>query len=167
MKSEVSISMVDELAGRVGIAIKRFGPSWGWFTTDAEGKKRKFASSNLEAYKQLEVLWEAMQEAITTKVKVKEKKFWSCIDVLGLTFPATKARRSTVYPALAVCAVSRYAVVKMLDAHYGCGKGTPFPSFEYRVKKYWAEGWPLHMLPLKSQVSEVGIWEVSSLKKVA
>lgn len=157
MLSAVSVDMVADLASKLNIKIQRQAPSWGWFTTAADKSKKLFAKNNADAYAKLQELWDQLQ------APSKELQLWHCVDPRGL-LQIAKGMQPTQLPALAVCAESRAAAIRMLDAHFKSGPGTDRHSMAYRVRKYWSKGWPVPMLAVK-QVH--GVWEISTQKKVA
>lgn len=152
-----SVEEVQDFALRLGINIRRLAPSWGWFTKDELKGNKKFASNNKEAMSLLLQLQQALNS------HSPEFQIWYCNLPLGLTLRLPNGDIESL-PELAVCAPSKAQAIRMLDAHFKCGKGTGVSGFAYKMRRYWKKGWPIGMAGVSH---EHGIWEVSEKRKVA
>lgn len=154
--STVSVADVEVLAREVGLVIQRLAPSWGWFMTMADKTKKKFASNNAEAHRILSDMRDAMFS------KDKAHQLWHCVDARGLSLVSANGRSDSL-ESMAICSPSMNQAIRMLDAHFDCGKHKSHSSFRYKFKKYWKAGWPASMVGVSH---DHGIYSIATRLKI-
>lgn len=148
-KPRFSRDEITALAVQVGLKIFVQAPQWGWYLRDAFGAVKRFAVNNDEAH----ALLMTMKAALVSADKAKQ--LWHCVDPRGFKGEAPEG-----FVSMAACVQSKAALIRMLDAHFGCGPGTGKPGHAYRVRKFWSPNWPAGMLKMSRDVH--GLWSVDA-----